>query len=280
MPRMHPALHCTRSLADTDLYHGPEAFIPRLRPPAFTHLLSHPRTCRPCLPKILDRILLRFGVFCLFHGCHSGACCYFVQLSCTSGRFYTSRLKSQHFKGADVGHLSRITVSNILLEVGCLRDHFRFLLEDEKVVTACTRKDLRLFSKVVKDVFSELDQLRVAMNGIILDPPSAVRVSELPLNPGLAEGQKARDNGAQGSATAWMAPISKLFLPSGIVKSDGGSSSDRVSMSQSGRPGAGPNLSRPPKLAPKLGPALGASTTTVNVEFSGAGVGRAVTNLG
>lgn len=191
----------------------------------------------------------------------------------------TNRLKRQHLKGADVGHLSRSTVGNILAELVSLRSHFRFLLEDEKIVTACTRKDLRLFFKLIKDAFSELGQLRVAMNGIILDPPSAVRFSELALNPGLAEGQKARENGAQSGATAWITPISKLFLPSAVVKSDSGSSADRVSISQSNRPaGAGANLSRPQKLAPKLGPALGASTTTVNVEFSGTGVGRAVTS--
>src|SRR5260221_8031693 len=54
----------------------------------------------------------------------------------------TNRLKRQHLKGADVGHLSRSTVGNILTEVVSLRPHFRFLLEDEKIVTACTRKDL------------------------------------------------------------------------------------------------------------------------------------------
>lgn len=198
----------------------------------------------------------------------------FNSLSQADAFTLTNRLKRQHLKGADVGHLSRSTVSNILAEVVSLRTHFRFLLEDEKVVIACTRKELRLFFKLIKDVFHELGQLRVVMNSIILDPSSAARVSELALNPGRVEGQKERENGAQSSATAWMAPISKLFLPSIVVKSDSGSSSDRVPISQTNR-GAGP---KPQKLAPKIGPALGASPTTVNVEFSGIGVGRAVTS--
>jgi hypothetical protein len=83
----------------------------------------------------------------------------------------TNRLKRQHLKGADVGHLSRSTVSNILAEVISLRSHFRFLLEDEKIVTACTRKDLRLFFKLIKDAFNELGQLRVAMNVSFLTHP-------------------------------------------------------------------------------------------------------------
>jgi len=191
----------------------------------------------------------------------------------------TNRLKRQHLKGADVGHLSRSTVSSILAEVTGLRTQFRFLLEDERTVTSCSRKDLRLFFKVVKDIFTEVGQLRVAMNDVILDPSSAVRLSELALNPSKADADNGRETAGHGGAVAWMAPLSKLFLPSAIAKFDSGGSGDRAAPSHGSRTGiGGTNASRPPKFVPKLGPALAASATTVNVEFSGTGVGRAVTS--
>ncbi|KAF9527978.1 hypothetical protein CPB83DRAFT_855117 [Crepidotus variabilis] len=196
----------------------------------------------------------------------------------------TNRLKRQHLKGADVGHLSRSTVSTILAEANNLRVNFRFLLEDDKIITACTRKDLRLLFKFIKDVFTELGQLRVALNEIILDPSSAARMSELALNPGKAEAErKAREAAGQGGPASWMAPISKLFLPTG--KADGGSgiAVPRILLPRGNSGGlsggSGPvPIVRAPRLVPKLGPALAASATTVNVEFSGSGVGRAVTS--
>lgn len=200
----------------------------------------------------------------------------FNRLTQTDALTLTNRLKRQHLRGADVSHLSRSTVSNIVAEAIGLRNQFRFLLEDEKIVTTCTRKDLRALFKIIKDFFSELGQMRVALNDVILDPSCAVKLSELALNPSKAENGKERENGGYSSATGWMAPLSKLFLPSGIAKSDSSGSGDRT-VSSSGRTGA--SIPRPtPKFAPKLGPALAASTTTVNVEFSGTGVGRAVTS--
>ncbi|KAF8806115.1 hypothetical protein BYT27DRAFT_7257535 [Phlegmacium glaucopus] len=128
----------------------------------------------------------------------------------------TNRLKRQHLKGADVGHLSRSTVSNILSEATGLRAQFRSLLEDDKVVLTCTRKDMRLLFKFVKDVFAEMGQMRVTLNDIILDPSIAGRVSELALNPGKTEAEtKEREISAQAGAASWMAPISKLFSPAG-----------------------------------------------------------------
>src|ERR1700735_1209426 len=54
----------------------------------------------------------------------------------------TNRLKRQHLKGADVGHLSRTTVASILNEATQLRAQFRAILEDDKLPVTCTRKDL------------------------------------------------------------------------------------------------------------------------------------------
>jgi len=182
----------------------------------------------------------------------------------------TNRLKRQHLRGADVGHLSRSTVSNILSEVTGLRTQFRFLLEDDKVVATFLRKDLRVLFKIFKDTFTELGQMRVTLNDVILDPSAATKMSELALNPfkGEAEvAERGRENAAHGGPT-WMAPISKLFSQPGR----GEAIAPPMARSTSGR------ASSRPRFAPKLGPALAASTTTVNVEFSGTGVGRPITS--
>lgn len=183
----------------------------------------------------------------------------------------TNRLKRQHLKGADVGHLSRSTVSNIINEATGLRSQFRGLLEDDKLVSTCTRKDLRLLFKIIKDMFTEMGHLRITLNDVVLDPASAPRISELALNPSKVEAEKGRE-GAQGGVAAWMAPISKLFAPTGRTEYGGG---ERRVISRSTSAGETP---RPPRFVPKLGPALAASATTVNVEFSGTGVGRSVTS--
>ncbi|KAJ7571938.1 hypothetical protein C8J56DRAFT_1176433 [Mycena floridula] len=173
----------------------------------------------------------------------------------------TNRLKRQHLKGADIGYLSRSTVGNIVNDVGALRTQFRALLEDDKAVTVCTRRDLRSLFKVLKDIFSEMGQMRVTLNQVILDPSVAPAVSELSLNPSKAEAESIATQEKDGS---WMAPISKLF---------GAAPAPGITRSVSGRA-----IPRPPRFVPKLQPALSASATTVNVEFSGSGVGRAVTS--
>ncbi|KAJ3501719.1 hypothetical protein NLJ89_g9213 [Agrocybe chaxingu] len=187
----------------------------------------------------------------------------------------TNRLKRQNLKGADVGHLSRSTINNIVSEATGLRAQYRSLLEDEKVVTSCTRKDLRMLFKLVKDMFSEMANLRITLNDVILDPSSAPRISELSLNPGKAEAEtreKEREGATEGGVSGWMAPISKLFSPVG--RSDPVSDRPGLTRSSSARAPS----TRPQRFVPKLGPALAASATTVNVEFSGSGVGRAVTS--
>ena len=73
----------------------------------------------------------------------------------------TNRLKRQNLKGADIGYLSRSTVSHILSEATGLRAQFRSVMEDDKVVLACTRKDMRLLFKFIKDVFAEMGQMRI-----------------------------------------------------------------------------------------------------------------------
>ncbi|KAF4620068.1 hypothetical protein D9613_004831 [Agrocybe pediades] len=190
----------------------------------------------------------------------------------------TNRLKRQHLKGADVGHLSRSTVSNIMSEATGLRAQFRAILEDEKVVSTCTRKDLRNLFKLIKDVFTEMGALRVTLNDVVLDPSSAPRISESVLNPGKAEAEKRereRESALQGGVAGWIAPISKLFSPTGRVEPGAG---ERSTLARSHSLNVGRDTARPPRFVPKLGPALAASATTVNVEFSGSGVGRSVTS--
>ena len=182
----------------------------------------------------------------------------------------TNRLKRQNLKGADIGHLSRNTVSHILSEATGLRTQFRSLLEDDKVVLACTRKDMRLLFKFVKDVFAEMGQMRVTLNDVILDPSTANRVRELSLNPGKAD-KEEREVSAQAGVAGWMAPISKLFTPAARTDTTPVDRQATLVPSTISR-----GTSHPPRSIPKLGPALAASATTVNVEFSG--TGRSVTS--
>lgn len=180
----------------------------------------------------------------------------------------TNRLKRQQIRGADVNHLSRSTVSNILAELTGLRAQFRGLLEDEKSVTTCGRKELRALFKLFKDVFTEMGEMRVTLNEVMLDPGVAQKISEAVMHPKSTNTGEASEAAAGGG---WMAPISKLFSsPSGAGKADGGL--NRSTSTTRRAPGP------PPRVVPKLGPALSASTTTVNVEFTGSGVGRAVTS--
>jgi len=181
----------------------------------------------------------------------------------------TNRLKRQHLKGADIGHLSRVTVKNIISELTALHTQHRHLLEDEILVTSCRRKDFRLLFKLFKDIFNAFAELRVVLNDVILDPSIALKVSELALHPSKAEGEgrdKERELLFNGSlAPGWMAPISKLFLPNAQTAE---------------QPGPSRSLSsQTPRFVPKLGPALSASATTVNVEFSGTAVGRSTTSI-
>ncbi|RPD66795.1 hypothetical protein L226DRAFT_476686 [Lentinus tigrinus ALCF2SS1-7] len=188
----------------------------------------------------------------------------------------TNRLKRQHLLGADVSHLSRTTVNAILNDANALRGHFRPFLEDEKTVTTCTRRDLRSLLKLVKDVFTELGQMRVTLNDVILDPTVAGKVSEMALNPSKAQASEgaARDSPSGPSGSSWIAPISKLLGLPGSGNNPTESAASRALSPPARNIGRG----RPPRIAPKLQPALSASAMTVNVEFSGAAVGRAVTS--
>ncbi|KAF5392979.1 hypothetical protein D9757_001094 [Collybiopsis confluens] len=207
----------------------------------------------------------------------------------------TNRLKRQHLRGADIGHLSRSTVSNIINDVASLRMQFRYLLEDENLAMMCNRKDLRALFKFFREVFVEMGGMRVTLNEVILDPGVAGKVSELALDPEKA--RKSREGGGGGGvgvSSGWMAPISKLFggastsarADAGVGGTANGSGNGALERAVSPAAAALGGLvrtpsmkgnSRPARFVPKLQPALSASATTVNVEFS-AGVGRSVSS--
>ena len=192
----------------------------------------------------------------------------FNRIAQADARTLTTRLKRQNILGADVGYLSHSTVNGIVAEVTNLRGIFRAALEDENFTTICTRRDLRTLLKLVKDIFKELGVLRTTLNDIVLDPSIAPKVREMTLNP--------RDESINGkpstsnSGGGWMAPLTKLFTGTTFGESKRPLSPLGVSKGR-----GGPSSSRP---IPKRGPATSASTTIVNVEFTGTGAGRAITS--
>lgn len=186
----------------------------------------------------------------------------------------TNRLKRQHLRGADVKHLSRTTVGNILSDVSHLRAQYRVWLEDDKITTLCTRKDLRGLFKLFREVLEEMSQMRVTLNDVILEPTIAVKVSEMALDPAKAEAME-EERKMIGIGASWMAPFSKLFSSSSHDASLLPSTT-RTPPRPAIRSHGNIRVSRP---VPKIGPALAASTTTVNVEFSGTGVGKSVTSV-
>lgn len=193
----------------------------------------------------------------------------FNRVAQADARTLTTRLKRQNILGADIGYLSRSTVDGIIAEVAHLRVVFRAALEDDKFTTICTRHDLRTLLKFLRDIFRELGTLRTTLNDIVLDPSIAPKVREMTLNPKdeSSSGEKAPPSSGGG----WMAPISKLF---GSAISNGPKSGVSTQGVNRGRGPVWPSS----RLTPKLGPATSASPTTVNVEFTGTGAGRAVTN--
>ncbi|KAH9948736.1 hypothetical protein B0H21DRAFT_210945 [Amylocystis lapponica] len=188
----------------------------------------------------------------------------------------TNRLKRQHLQGADVSHLSRTTVSSILHETATMRAHFRAFLEDDKVTTTCTRRDLRGLLKLFKEMFAEMGQMRVTLNDVILDPSVAGKVSEMALHPAKAASAETAGGDPSGNASApsWMAPFSKLLgLPGGSTHPDNAATR---ALSPPARPGSRGRL--PSRIVPKREAVLSASSMSVNVEFSGTAVGRSVTS--
>lgn len=222
----------------------------------------------------------------------------FSKLAQADALTLTNRLKRQHLyhNPGDVKHLSRSTINQIVADTAALRSQFRVLLEDEKMVAVCTRKEVRALFRLMREMFGEMGRLRVVLNDLILDPSQAPRVSEAAMDPkkreedGLGVGSK---DGWDGTLN-WMGPLSKLFSPGS--RAEKRQTEDRLSagpplskstsnqsaasgISSSGVTGAVGGTRSRPITVPKNAPALAASATTVNVEFLGAGLkGKTVTN--
>ena len=210
----------------------------------------------------------------------------FTRMSQADALTLTNRLKRQRLAG-DVSHLSHTTVSSILAEANGLRAHFRGVLEDERAIGTCTRRDLRALLGLLREIFIELGQMRVALNDVILDPSLAPKLREAAMDPtkGLDAAMRSPRTDSQGTNTSgWMAPLSKFF-GGGVASQGESSTSERPGLGTARKasvpaPAATEHTLRtkPSKFVPKSGPALAASTTTVNVEFSGSGVGRSTTS--
>ncbi|KAJ7265355.1 hypothetical protein B0H12DRAFT_1100459 [Mycena haematopus] len=178
----------------------------------------------------------------------------------------TNRLKRAGIRGADIAHLSRSTVAGILSDVG--KQLRNASVQDEELRAG--RRDVRTLLGVLREMFGALGEMRVLLNEVVLDPASAARVSEAAMDPNKAlrasEDHAGEGKGADGKgATGWMAPLSKLFAGSPAPK-DGERERATATPLAAPRP-------IPARFVPKLGPALAASATTVNVEFSGVGTG-------
>ncbi|KAL5527842.1 hypothetical protein ACEPAG_6643 [Sanghuangporus baumii] len=203
----------------------------------------------------------------------------FSRMTQADARTLMNRLKRQRLAG-DVSHLSHATVSSILSEANGLRAHFRGVLEDDRAVSTCTRRDLRALLNLLREMFAELGEMRVTLNDIILDPSSASKFSEVAMDPS-KQLSKVGSRGTKQRPAGWMAPLSKLFGTTSTTQAntkspENPSVSDRVG---TGSPATNATVrQKPTRFIPKSGPALAASATTVNVEFSGTVVGRSVTS--
>jgi len=187
-------------------------------------------------------------------------------------RTLTARLKRQHLSGADVGHLSRATISSILNEVSSLRTHFRQVLDDERTVVIVSRKEFRALLKTMNEVFQEWGGLRASVNEVVLNPAVANRLRE----EALAAEDSAKVAKSTGALGGWIAPLQKLWgSPTPDVQDSRPAPSAAPAVGALGR-NATIKRGLQPKIAPKLAPAVSASTTTVNVEFTNSGIRRAI----
>ena len=59
-----------------------------------------------------------------------------------------------------------------------LRSNFQLLLEDDKIMTVCTRKGLQALSSPLKDAFNELGELKITLDDAILDPSLISKINE------------------------------------------------------------------------------------------------------
>ena len=183
-----------------------------------------------------------------------------------------NRLKRQNLKGADVKHLSRITVGAILSDSAQLRSQFRAYLEDDNIPTSCSRKDLRGLFKLFRECFEEMGQMRVTLNDVILDPSLAPKISEMALDS--AKAAERERQAAKGSS--WINPLAKLFGTAVTSNATDNSLPVKEAPPMTRALSRGRDTRQRAIVVPKIAPALASTATTVNVDFS-SGVARSVT---
>ncbi|KAG8935018.1 hypothetical protein FRC01_010523 [Tulasnella sp. 417] len=224
-----------------------------------------------------------------------------TKISQADVRTLHNRLKRQHIVGGDVGHLSKSTLKSIMVEVNSLRSHFKLALDaagvgspslanGEEPTSIVNRTDLRALLKASRDLLAELIQLRSTLNTVTLDPSFATRLkdqafSDAPRSGTITpEGEEGRGRSTKllrpPAAMGWIAaPIQKLFSVANSSTSDVASSEAGPSK-RSGPEHGSQTTVRGPRLAPKLAPAIAATTATVNVEFGSTGTRRATVDEG
>ena len=204
---------------------------------------------------------------------------FLVRMIQADVRTLTNRLKRQHLlpPGGDARHLSHSTISSIVNEVANLRPPGtgRDDATSNPSLLTVTRGDIKALLKLFKDTFTELGMLREQINEVIFDPSVAQKLRKEVIESDLVKGEQ-RSTSAMGG---WIAPIQKLFtsqsaaLPPALETSAASASTSKPS----------PEVGRgkaPPRMAPKLAPAISASSTTVKVEFSSSGVRKTDTSDG
>lgn len=194
-----------------------------------------------------------------------------VKMVQADARTLTNRLKRQHLlpPGGDARHLSHSTISNIVNEVANLRPPGTSSDDVASSLTA-TRGDIKALLKLFKDTFIELGVLREQINEVIFDPAMAHKLRKEALEIDLVKGEQ-RSTSAMGG---WIGPIQKLFTSQSAPLSPAAF----VGRSRP-NPDMGPGKP-PPRVVPKLAPAISASPTTVKVEFASSGVRRTDTSDG
>ncbi|KAL7416067.1 hypothetical protein BDY24DRAFT_412977 [Mrakia frigida] len=206
----------------------------------------------------------------------------------------SKRLKRQHLPhlAGDVGHLSRSTITSILVEVNDLRAHFRSIMEAEKkadqqqpssisekdkIESQVTKKDFLSLIALFKTIFTELSNLRGTINEVILDPSAAVKLRDAALNEDEDDDGRGRTRAKparQPSGLGWIAaPISKFFVTPPVDTSEDESTLGSGKASPRKLGGDRGKL-HPSRTAPKLAAATGSTATTVNVEFASSGAIR------
>ena len=193
-------------------------------------------------------------------------------------RTLSNRLKRQHLDHSNtkmLAHLSRSTMVTIASDVSALRGHFRGVCIEEGSSVSAGRREWRSLIKLIQDFAAEAARLRGVLNEVLLDPSKAARIRDDALT---GEGEateetvlrRGRKGAGAGGVGGWIvAPISKFFA--GAVMGSGTASAVGGPTDKGDNTGG-----MPVKMAPKLAPAISASTTTVNVEFGSSGTKRAV----